>query len=155
MDGLKIKDKGELKVSKKPAIRITVFAVLAAVLVTLASCKTREEPAQEKKAAEPAAATFIIAEKTLMDAPNRNSVSMKIIVTVPGKPAVEQALKQAMEDIKKTDPSIKSMLIFAYNKREEHNSDYTAGRLEWSEDGKNYSGNKPLSPNPKIDNIRQ
>jgi hypothetical protein len=44
------------------------------------------------------------------------------------------------------------VIIWAYHKRSELNaSSYTAGKLEWSADGKDFNGTGTLAPNPKIE----
>ncbi|MEW6202497.1 MAG: hypothetical protein AB1546_11005 [bacterium] len=126
---------------------------LFAFLLSLPACSSKKTT-YEGSRAKKQAADYVLMEKVLADQPNRPRTTMKILMPDAGNDG--DTLKAALADVRKQDKSLKAVIIWAYRTREELNGpNYTAGKLEWSSDGKNFAGQNELSPNPKIDIIQK
>lgn len=101
------------------------------------------------------ATRYIIMEKVLSDTPRRLRTTMKILIPDgKSKQEVSAALEKALADSRRDDPSLTAVIIWDYRTRSELNgSNFTLGKLEWSADGKDFDGQAPMSPNPKIDSL--
>ena len=145
---------------RKFAFLCSLFCGVVLCSCVFCSCNrkgTDKQPGADssakKTAAEGAASkdSFILMEKVLSDQPNRSRTTLKIIIPPAAKDA-GAVLKQALEQTTRQDPEVKAVIIWAYHTREELNgSNYTAGKLEWSADGKDFMGSAPLTPNPLLD----
>lgn len=125
-----------------------------AILLTLASCSAKKDvTAGGSSATGGSDGSYIIMEKVLADQPGRMRTTLKILIpAVDGKQVTAPTLTKALEDIKKADPALSAVIIWAYRKREELNgSSFTVGKLEWASDGKDFNNQRPLTPNPKVD----
>lgn len=108
-----------------------------------ADCKCKEAKKDE-------APPFTIAEKMLADQENRPRTTMKIII--PYGANGSKTLTAALDKVRQEDATLKSVIIWAYHARFELNGPtFTAGKLEWSADGRNFGGESGLMPNPRIE----
>jgi hypothetical protein len=143
-------------------VNIKLFSIIVGLLVILlllASCSQEHHPNEgvSHKKAVGAGAYYILMEKVLADAPGRPRTTMKILILkAANRDDVSAALTRALADAHKDDPTLKSVIIWAYRTRAELNgSNFILGKLEWSADGKDFAGQKPLSPNPKTEIVLQ
>jgi len=126
---------------------LLICAALLSALAFSGGCQKKSTP-QTPPAPKPAG--YIVMEKVLSDQPARPRTTLKVII--PEKEDTTAALKAALTDVRKDDAALKAVIIWAYRSRGELNgSNFTAGKLEWAADGKDFNGTNSLSPNPKID----
>jgi len=130
--------------------RISLAVALLALCIAAGACS---KPARKPAAPEPPDVKIIVMEKVLAGTPERPGTTMKVIIPAAKSSAdVKSALKAQFGSVRKDDPALKAVIIWAYTKRDELNGpNYTLGKLEWSEDGNNFVGNNALPQNPLIE----
>jgi len=129
---------------------ILMMALIAASLIAVSCSKPAPKPAAPPKSA---AAKTIVMEKVLAGKPERPGTTMKVLIPDAKTGGdVQDALKAQLDAARRDDPALKAVIIWAYAKRAELNGpNYTLGKLEWSEDGKDFNGVNALSPDPRIE----
>lgn len=130
---------------------ISLGILIAFILLFQSSCSNKSNEKQKQQPATVSPHNFIVMEKIMSDQPGRARTTMKVIIP-GGKATDEAAMKAALDQARQQDKELKSVIIWAYRTRKELNaSTYTAGKLEWSADNKDYNGTAQLSPNSKIE----
>lgn len=129
------------------------MTLLTLLLVSGGAACSRKQPSSDATATS--AARYIVMEKVLSDVPGRPRTTMKILIPDrKDRQAVSAALTQSLADTRRDDPSLSAVIIWAYRSRAELNgSNFTAGKLEWSSDGKDFAGQNKMDSNPKIEAI--
>lgn len=112
-----------------------------------ADCKCKDAKNDAKKAE---VTQFTVAERMIADQPSRPRVTMKIII--PDSANRSKTLIAALDKARQEDTTLKAVIIWAYHARFELNGpSFTAGKLEWSSDGRNFNSDSGLFPNPRIE----
>ncbi len=107
---------------------------------------------------KPTEKCYVLMEKQMADLPvsagqagvkGRKRTTAKIIIQGTGGSVqgaiIEEAMKQALEDLRKDDTELDAALLWAYRNRKELNQTFTLGKLEWSKDKKGWEGKQNLS----------